>query len=78
MQVNAFVSEVQQDGVPTQMLVLPYGPEAAIPAHLRAIEWRYFATTEADNIIGLRAGEVEVAMAERGYAIVKPQAPDRR
>jgi hypothetical protein len=79
MQVNVFVSEVRQDGEPTQMLVLPFGPEAAIPAHLQGTEWRYFATTEADDkIINLPQGEVEVAIAADGYLVVTPQPADRR
>lgn len=79
MQVNVFVSEVRQDGGPTQMLVLPFGPEAAIPTHLQGIEWRYFATTEADDrIINVPPGEVEVALAADGYLVVTTQAQDRR
>lgn len=79
MQVNVFVSEVRQDGEPAQMLVLPYGPQAAIPSHLQSIEWRYFATAEADDrIIGLPAGEAEIALAREGYVVVTPQVVDRR
>jgi hypothetical protein len=79
MQVNVFVSEVHQDGEPTQMLALPSGPEAVIPSHLRGIDWRYFATTESDDkIIGLAPGEVEVALARDGYLVVTPTAPNQR
>jgi hypothetical protein len=79
MRVNVFVSEVRQDGEATQLLVLPYGPLAVIPTHLQGIEWRYFATTEADDkIIGLHPGEVEIAIQEVGYAVVTPHTPDRR
>lgn len=76
MQVNVFISEVKQNGEPTQMLVLPYGPEALIPSHLRHLEWRYFATAEADDrIIGLPPGEVEVALATSGYVLTSPRGP---
>ena len=75
MQVNVFLSEVKQDGQHTQMLVLPYGPLAAIPGHLLGIEWRYFATAESDDrLIGLAAGEVEIEIAAHGYVVVTPQA----
>ncbi|MFD2646377.1 hypothetical protein ACFSX5_01055 [Devosia albogilva] len=74
MQVNVYVSELHQDGQPTQMLVLPFGPDAAIPAHLQNMQWRYFATTEVDDrIIGLTRGEVEVALHRDGYLIVTPK-----
>jgi hypothetical protein len=79
MQVNVFVSDVRQDGEPAQLLVLPYGPLAAIPGHLQNIEWRYLATTEADDrIIGLPAGEVEVALANDGYVVVAAKVTERR
>ncbi len=38
------------------------------------MQWRYFATTEADDrIIGLTHGEVEVALHRDGYLIVIPK-----
>jgi hypothetical protein len=76
MQVNIFVSEVIQDGQPSTMLVLPVGPDAKIPKHLQNIEWRYLATTEADDrIIGMERGEVEVAISTDGYLVTKPRLP---
>ena len=79
MQVNVFVSEVKQDGQPTVMLVLPTGPEAAIPAHLRDVQWRYFATTDAgDEVIGVPGRSVELALAADGYVLVTPTAASDR
>jgi hypothetical protein len=74
VQVNVYVSEVHQHGLPTQMLVLPFGPEAKIPVHLQDVQWRHFATTEADDqIIGLTRGAVEVALACDGYLLLSPR-----
>lgn len=73
MQVNVFISAVEHDGSPTQMLVLPFGPEAAIPRHLQHIDWRYFATTFAgDSVIGAEKAEVEVALTSEGYLLTQP------
>ena len=38
MQVNVFVLKAGNDSPPT-LLVLPYGPMAAIPRHLRGVNW---------------------------------------
>ncbi|QQR38025.1 hypothetical protein [Devosia rhizoryzae] len=74
MQVNVFISEVQQDGERTQMLVLPTGPAAAIPIHLQDRNWRYFATTDADDqCIGLPKGEVSVALSVAEYLLTTPE-----
>ena len=74
MQVNVFISEVKQDGELTQMLVLPTGPSAAIPAHLQHRSWRYFATTDADDqCIGLPKGEVGVALSVAEYLLTTPR-----
>lgn len=76
MQVNIFVSEADQTGAPTTMLVLPYGPEATIPKHLQGIEWRYLATAEADDrLIGMEPGEVAVALSNDGYLLTNPKLP---
>lgn len=73
MQVNVFISPVDHTGLPTQMLVLPFGPEAAIPKHLQHVDWRYFASTVAgDSVIGAEKGEVEVALASDGYLLTRP------
>ncbi|MBJ3784015.1 hypothetical protein [Devosia sediminis] len=70
MQVNVFISPPEHNGSPTQVLVLPAGPEASIPKHLQHIDWRYFATTVAgDSVIGADKGEVEVALASQGYLV---------
>lgn len=79
MQVNVFVSEVKQDGEPTSMLVLPFGPEAAIPKHLQGLEWRYLATVDADDpVIGSPAGGVASALASDGYVLTTPKASQER
>lgn len=73
MRVNVFISEVQQNGTAAQMLVLPYGPEATIPAHLQHMGWRHLAVAEADDkIIGLTKGEVEAGLARDGYLMLAP------
>jgi hypothetical protein len=78
VQVNVFVSEVEHDGSPTAMLVLPFGPEAAIPEHLRKVDWRYLATAEADDaLIGLGREGVEAALAADGYVLTTPVAGPR-
>lgn len=75
MQVNVFVSEVKQNGEPTSMLVLPAGPEAAIPKHLQDIEWRYLATTDAgDTLIGYSRESIEFLMTTDGYFLTTPKA----
>ncbi len=72
MQVNVFISEVKQDGLAPTIVVLPSGPQAAIPKHLQHMEWRYFATVESgDKITGAPAGEVEAALARDGYMVVE-------
>jgi hypothetical protein len=78
MQVNVFVSKVEQDGSPTSMLVLPISAEAAIPKHLQGVEWRYLATTDtADEVIGLGRQGVEAAIAADGYVLTSPKAAPR-
>lgn len=73
MQVNVFISEVTQDGAPTAMLVLPSGPEAAIPPHLQHVDWRYFATVDSkDEIICRATGDVDTALAADGFALTTP------
>lgn len=78
MQVNVFVSAVEQDGSPTSMLVLPSKADAAIPKHLQTVEWRYLATVDAgDEVIGLGARSVELAIAADGYVLTTPVAGPR-
>lgn len=67
MLANVFVSKAMQDGEPVAMLVLPYGPLAAIRRHLQPVDWRYLATAEAgDRLIGLGQAGVEAAIASEG------------
>ncbi len=71
MQVNVFVSQVHQDGSPTQTLILPAVPEAAIPKHLQNIEWRYFVTTDSsDSVIGAYPSELENSLNIDGYMVL--------
>jgi hypothetical protein len=72
MQVNVFISDVNQDKEPT-LLVLPYGPLAAIPQHLQGIEWRHLAVTSpVDKLLGESAERIEEAIGKDGYALVSP------
>ena len=72
MQVNVFIAKTADEVAPT-LLVLPYGPTAAIPRHLQGIEWRHFATTMTDDkLIGAQAEDVEDALSSHGYALVAP------
>lgn len=71
MQVSVFISEVREGEEPT-LLVLPHGPTAAIPRHLQGIEWRPLAiTSPEDALLGADAAEIEIAIAEAGYVVVK-------
>lgn len=72
MQVNVLVCEMGKQ-CPPALLILPYGPMAAIPRHLQGMSWRHLAITAADDkLLGAPAGEVELAIAENGYALVQP------
>lgn len=72
MQVTVFISDARKGEEPT-LLVLPYGPEAAIPRHLRGLEWRHLAiTSSGDKLLGAADTKVEAGIAEHGYALVKP------
>jgi len=78
MNVNVFVTRI--DGaLQNELLVLPLSPEAAIPAQYRS-GWNYFATVDTgDHMFGAIDGRaIEVEIASSGFAVVKPQAPDRR
>ena len=72
MRVNVFVAT--DDGKsPHDLLVLPYGPMAGIPAHLQHLDWRNLATTLTDDkLLGKGAAEIEAAIARDGYALVAP------
>ncbi|WP_297105612.1 hypothetical protein [uncultured Devosia sp.] len=72
MQVNVFISAGTEEN-PPKLLVLPLGPEAAIPRHLQGTEWRHFATTMTDDrLLGARAADIEADIAANGYALVAP------
>ncbi len=71
-QVNVFISQPGTLDVPT-LLVLPTSPGAAIPQHLRSLQWDYFATiATSDALIGASADQVEDNLARDGYALVPP------
>lgn len=49
MQVNVFIA---RNGESRQtLLVMPYGPVAAIPDHLQHQNWRSLATTTSDDVL---------------------------
>jgi hypothetical protein len=78
MQVNVFIT--RRDGaVQNKLLVLPIDAKAAIPPEYR-LGWIYYATTgTADRMFGqIDAATLEAQIATKGFAIVKPQASDRR
>jgi len=78
MQVNVFVTRVG-DQLQTELLVLPMSPQAAIPPQYRT-GWNYYATVDtADGMFGdIDAVLIETEIALSGFAVVKPEAPDRR
>ena len=72
MQVNVFISE-NLGRCPPALLILPYGPMAAIPRHLQGMPWRHLAITAADDkLLGAPAAQIESAISEAGYALVNP------
>ncbi|RYD73399.1 MAG: hypothetical protein EOP84_21605 [Verrucomicrobiaceae bacterium] len=78
MQVNVFIT--RQDGhLLNELLVLPMSADAAIPSNYR-LEWVYYATTNtSDQMFGdLDAETLEAEIAEKGFAVVKPEVLDRR
>lgn len=74
MQVNVFISEVDGTmGAAPRLLILPAGPNAAIPENLRSYEWTYFVTTTTDDkLIGAATEFVEAGITRHGYALVPP------
>lgn len=73
MQVNVFVSGTKLNGTRTHLLILPFGPEPAVPKHLQHIKWHYFATTDAgDSTIGATQQQVKAALAEDGFLLTEP------
>lgn len=72
MQVNVFISEINEGEEPT-LLVLPYGPLAAIPTHIQGLEWRNLAVASStDSLLGESEEVIKAAISEKGYALVKP------
>lgn len=72
MQVNVFISDAREGEAPT-LLVLPYGPMAAIPRHLQGLEWRHLAiTSPQDKLLGAAPEVIEAGIVENGYAVVRP------
>lgn len=72
MQVNVLISEAVGKSPPA-LLVLPYGPLAAIPRHLQGMSWRHLAITGVDDkLLGASAAAIEASIAEAGYALVSP------
>lgn len=61
MQLNVFVTDDGTEFGTGPLLFLPTVPEAILPAHPRALEWRYFATIEAGD--SLLATDREAALA---------------
>lgn len=78
MQVNVFItrSEGQRQ---RELLVLPMSPQSAIPLEYRS-GWNYYATVDTgDRMFGdIDARAIETELANSGFAIVTPLAPDRR
>ncbi|GHA35077.1 hypothetical protein GCM10007989_33750 [Devosia pacifica] len=77
MQVVVFISkpassEASQKEEP-RLLVLPDSAKAAIPTHLRDIDWSYFATTSsADKLIGGQSERIEEALKLQGFCVIAP------
>lgn len=78
MQVNVFVTR-REGELQREMLVLPLSPQTAIPPEYRS-GWNYYATVDTgDRLFGdIDALAIEAELAASGYAIVKPEVPDRR
>lgn len=72
MQVNVFIA--RDDGkTPHSLLVLPFGPMAAIPKHLTELDWEHFVITRTDDkLLGASSSEIEAEIASNGYALVNP------
>ncbi|HEV7344425.1 MAG TPA: hypothetical protein VGN60_02185 [Devosia sp.] len=78
MQVNVFVTRAEGK-VQHDLLVLPLSPHSAIPPQYRN-GWNYYATVDTgDRMFGdIDARAIERELASSGFAVVTPQAPDRR
>jgi hypothetical protein len=78
MQVNVFITRENRQ-LQNTLLVLPISPTAAIPPEFR-LGWIYFASVSTgDRMFGdTDAVSLEAQIASKGYAVVKPNVPDRR
>ena len=78
LQVNVFVTRTEGK-MQHELLVLPLSPQSAIPPQYRD-GWNYYATVDTgDRMFGdVDARAIEAELASTGYAVVTPQAPDRR
>lgn len=78
MQVNVFITR-SNGQLQRELLVLPVSPQSAIPPKYRN-EWNYFATVDTgDRMFGeVDARSIEAELARSGFAVVTPEAPDRR
>lgn len=78
MQVNVFITR-ERGQLQHKLLVLPIDPRVAIPPEFR-LGWAYYATVSTgDRMFGdTDAVTLEAKIAAMGYAIVKPETPDRR
>lgn len=74
MQVNVFITRLNR-----QLLVLPYGPQTAVPLHLRHLRWYDLATTRTDDrLLARSASQIEADIKAQGFAVVTPSTADRR
>lgn len=78
MQVNVFVTRIEGK-LQHELLVLPLSPQAAIPVQYRS-GWNYYATVDtADRLFGdIDAKAIEAELEAAGFAVVVPEAPNRR
>mgnify|MGYP004543734035 CR=1 FL=1 len=72
MQVNIFIARDDRQ-TPHKLLVLPFGPNAAIPQQLQHLDWQHFVTTLTDDkLLGASAKTIEIDIARSGFAVVQP------
>ena len=78
MQVNVFITR-KQGQLQRELLVLPVSPQTSVPPKYRS-GWNYYATVDTrDRMFGEGGGDtIEAALARTGFAVMTPQAPDRR
>lgn len=73
MRVNVLMA-ADDGNRPPELLVLPYGPSARIPAHLRHLTWRNMATTTIDDrLLAIPSAKIETDIAINGFAMMKPE-----